>query len=157
LVEKGLVWTTSPASWILMITQARVLGAEDGGGVIATLMPECCSARNRQPSHKMVKETLLRCLPFGLRMDRVGRRLPCVLMTRWRREWVCPPVRCISAVALLYFGSKVHCLQATMLQAYVRWTTYGSARDEPWGWWFLPDGCVLRMVGYCLSPVPVRQ
>ncbi len=44
----------------------RVLGTKEGGGVIASEMPRRCSARNHQPSHEMVKETLLRCLPIRL-------------------------------------------------------------------------------------------
>ena len=44
----------------------RVLGAEEGGEAIASKMPRCCLARNHRPSHEMVMETLLRCLPIRL-------------------------------------------------------------------------------------------
>jgi hypothetical protein len=44
----------------------RVFGAEEGNGVIASLMPRRHLAWNHRPSYKMVKETLLRCLPIWL-------------------------------------------------------------------------------------------
>jgi hypothetical protein len=44
----------------------RVFGAEEGNGVIASLMPRRHLARNHRPSYKMVNETLLRCLPIWL-------------------------------------------------------------------------------------------
>ena len=104
-----------------MITQARVLGAEDGGGVTATLMPECCSARNRQPSHKMVKETLLRCLSIRLTHGEGRKAVSSRFDDAIKEGKGAAPVRCTS-VALLCTGLKVHCLPATMLQAYVYWT-----------------------------------
>jgi hypothetical protein len=59
-----LVWKSNVRN--LAKNNPRVLGAEEGGRAIASLMPRHCLARNHRPSHEMVKETLLRFLPIWL-------------------------------------------------------------------------------------------